>query len=152
MGNACSNIITPNPADVILLIFALIVLVVLIWCIWAFFYAIFLLIFSKWDKSKFSASLDCVRYMIIWLFVTVMLLFMAPTILKVFGVPDADNYSAKYIFVKVGNIVSCVSLWITKVITDYPNNNPFGSNADPFGTTQSYWTDSASTAITIYQL
>jgi hypothetical protein len=30
MGNACSNIITPNPADVILLIFALIVLVVLV--------------------------------------------------------------------------------------------------------------------------
>ena len=81
-----------------------------------------------------------------------MLLFMAPTVLKLFRMPDADSYSAKYIFVKVGNIVSCVSLWITKVITDYPNNNPFGSNADPFWMTQSYWTDSAGTTMTIYQL
>jgi hypothetical protein len=30
MGSACSNIITPNPADVILLVFALIVLAVLV--------------------------------------------------------------------------------------------------------------------------
>ena len=149
MGNACSNIITPNPADVILLIFALIVLVVLVWCVWAFFYAVFLFIFSKWDDSKVKSAWNCIRYMIIWLFITVMLLFMAPTVLKLFRMPDADSYSAKYIFVK---IVSCVSLWITKVITDYPNNNPFGSNADPFWMTQSYWTDSAGTTMTIYQL
>ena len=90
--------------------------------------------------------------MIIWLFITVMLLFMAPTLLKLFRMPDADSYSAKFIFVKVGNIVSCVSLWITKVITDYPNNNPFGSNADPFWGTQTIWTDSAGSTMTIYQL
>ena len=152
MGNACSNIITPNPADVILLVFALIVLVVLVGCVWAFFYSVFLFVFSKWDDSKVKSAWTCIRYMIIWLFITVMLLFVAPTVLKLFRVPNYEDYSAKYIFVKVGNIVSCVSLWITKVITDYPNNNPFGSSADPFGTTQPYWTDSASTAITIYQL
>ena len=152
MGNACSNIITANPADIILFIFALIVLVVLVWCIRAFFYAVFLFIFSRWEDSKVKLAWNAIRYMIIWLFITVMLLFMAPTVLKLFRMPDADSYSAKYIFVKVGNIVSCVSLWITKVITDYPNNNPFGSNADPFWMTQSYWTDSAGTTMTIYQL
>lgn len=152
MGNACSNIITPNPADVILLVFALIVLVVLVWCVWAFFYAVFLFIFSKWDDSKVKSAWNCIRYMIIWLFITVMLLFMAPTVLKLFRVPNSDNYSAKYIFVKVGNIVSCVSLWITKVVTDYPNNNPFGSTADPFWTTQTIWVGSAGSATTIYEL
>ena len=152
MGNACSNIITSNPADVILFVFALIVLVVLVWCIWAFFYAVFLFIFSRWDDSKVKLAWNAIRYMIIWLFITVMILFISPTVLKVFRIPDPENYSAKYIFVKVGNIVSCVSLWITKVVTDYPNNNPFGSNADPFGATQTISTDSAGSAITIYQL
>jgi hypothetical protein len=99
-----------------------------------------------------KSAWNCIRYMIIWLFITVMLLFMAPTVLKVFWMSNSDNYSAKYIFVKVGNIVSCVSLWITKVITDYPNNNPFGSNADPFWTTQTIWVDSAGSTVTVYQL
>lgn len=125
MESACSNIITANPADVILFIFALIVLVVLVWCIWAFFYAVFLFIFSRWDEWKVKSAWNCIRYMIIGLFITVMLLFMWPTILKVFRVQNADDYSAKYIFVKVGNIVSCVTTWITRVVSDYPNNNPF---------------------------
>jgi len=152
MENVCHNIITANPADVILLIFALIVLVVLVWCIWAFFYAVFLFIFSRWDDSKVKTARNAIRYMIIWLFITVMLLFIAPTLLNIFRVPNPENYSAKYIFVKVGNIVSCVSLWITEVITDYPNNNPFGSYADPFGTTQTIWIDSAESTVTVYQL
>ena len=152
MGDACSNVITSNPADIILFVFALIVLAVLVWCIRAFFYAIFSLIFSKWDKWKFNTSVYCIRYMIIWLFLTVMVLFVAPTLLKVFGVPNPENYSAKFIFVKVGNIISCVSTWITKVVTDYPNNNPFGSSGDPFSTTQTISTDSEGAAVTIYQL
>lgn len=90
--------------------------------------------------------------MIIWLFITVMILFISPTVLKVFRIPNPENYSAKYIFVKVGNIVSCVSTWITKVVTDYPNNNPFGYSVDPFGTTQAISTDSEGDAVTIYQL
>ena len=140
MGSACSNIITPNPADVILLVFALIVLAVLVWCIWAFFYAVFLFIFSRWDDSKVKLAWNAIRYMIIWLFITVMVLFMAPTILKIFRVPNPDNYSAKYIFVKVGNIVSCVSTWITSVVTDYSNNNPFWDPEYPVWMTETAWT------------
>ena len=43
---------------------------------------------------------------------------------------NAESYSAKYIFVKIGNILTCISTGITAVVTDYPNNNPFGSTAD----------------------
>lgn len=136
MENACSNIITSNPADLILLIFALIVLVALIGCIWTFFYAIFLFIFSRWDDSKVKLAWNAIRYMIIWLFVTVMLLFVAPTLLRVFRIPNPENYSAKYIFTKVGNIVSCVSIWVTRVATDYSNNNPFGDSEYPIWSSQ----------------
>ena len=74
--------------------------------------------------------------MIIWLFVTVMLLFVAPTLLRVFRIPNPENYSAKYIFAKVGNIVSCVSIWVTSVATDYSNNNPFGDLEYPIWSSQ----------------
>lgn len=151
MENACSSIITANPADVILFIFALIVLVILVWCIWAFFYAVFLFIFSRWDDSKVKSAWNGIRYMIIWLFMTVMLLFMWPTILRFFKMQNADNYSAKYIFVKVGQIVSCVWTWIVAVIKDYPNNNAFWSTSDPFWATQSVW-DSSTNWMTVYQL
>lgn len=136
MENACSSIISSNPADVILFVFALIVLVILVWCIWAFFYAVFLFIFSRWDDSKVKSAWNGIRYMIIWLFMTVMLLFLWPTLLRLFRMRNADTYSAKYIFVKVGQIVSCISSWIVAVVKDYPNNNPFWSTDDLYGTTQ----------------
>ena len=136
MENACSSIISSNPADVILFVFALIVLVILVWCIWAFFYAVFLFLFSRWDDSKVKSAWNGIRYMIIWLFMTVMLLFMWPTLLRLFRMRNADTYSAKYIFVKVGQIVSCIWSWIVAVIKDYPNNNPFWSTDDLYGTTQ----------------
>ena len=151
MENACSSIITAHPADVILFVFALIVLVILVWCIWAFFYAVFLFIFSRWDDSKVKSAWNGIRYMIIGLFMTVMLLFMWPTLLRVFRMQNSDMYSAKYIFVKVGNIVTCIWTWIVAVIKDYPNNNPFWSTSDPFWTTQSIG-DYNTNWMTVYQL
>lgn len=152
MDNACSNIISANPADVILFVFAIIVLVVLVWCVWAFFYAVFLFVFSKWDDSKVKTAWNSIRYMIIWLFLTVMILFMWPMILKLFRVQDPDKYSAKYIFVKVWNIVNCISTWVVKVITDYPNNNPFGATSDPLWITQSISSDWGETSFSVYEL
>lgn len=77
--------------------------------------------------------------MIIGLFLTVMILFMAPTVLKVFSVKNSDGYAAKYIFVKVGNIVNCVTTWVVRVVKDYPNNNPFGDIESPYSVSQSVW-------------
>lgn len=147
MENAC-HLLSSNPADVILFVFAVIVLIVLIGCIWAFFYAIFLFIFSKWDDAKVKSAWNGIRYMIIWLFLTVMLLFLGPTLLKTFRMDNSEIFSAKNIFSKVGDIVSCVSLWVTSVFTDYPNHNPFWSEA-------SVWLFSSSATesdLTIYEL
>lgn len=151
MENVCANIITANPADVILFVFALLVLVVLVWCIWAFFYAIFLFIFSRWDDSKVKSAWNGIRYMIIGLFLTVMILFMAPTVLRLFRMRDSEYYSAKYIFVKVGNIVTCVSTWIVRVITDYPNNNPFWDTYYPVWNNTVVW-NGVNSNITVYEL
>lgn len=151
MNNACSNILSANPSDVILFVLAVVVLIVLIWCIWAFFYAIFMFIFSKWDDAKVKSAWNSIRYMIIGLFLTVMLLFMWPSLLKLFRMSNTEEYSAKSIFIKIWSIVSCICSWVTAVVTDYPNTNPFWSNANPFwwwpsaGTTTSNW-------LTIYEL
>ena len=151
MGNACSNIITSNPADVILFVFALIVLIALVWCIWAFFYAIFLFIFSRWDDSKLKSAWKSIRNMIIGLFLTVMILFIWPMILRIFRVNNPDNYSAKYIFAKVGNIVSCVSLWVVSVVKDYSNNNPFWDLYYPIWNETVVW-NGVNSDIAVYEL
>lgn len=122
-GGACSNIISSNPADVILLIFALLVLVICCGCIWAFFYAIFLFIFSKWDDNKVKSAWNSIRYMIIGIFLTVMLLFAWPTLLRLFNMPNSGIYSAKNIFNKIGTVVSCLSEWVVYV-TKHPNDGP----------------------------
>lgn len=119
--NPCSWLITGNPADVILLIFALIVLLVLLWCIWAFFYAIFLFIFSKWDDAKVKSAWNSIRYMIIWLFLTVMLIFLAPTVLKMFNIDKKWQYSFGDVFNKATWVVTCVATGVWEVVKIAPN-------------------------------
>lgn len=123
MWGVCGNIISSNPADVILLVFALLVLLVCWGCIWTFFYAIFLFIFSKWDDSKVKSAWNSIRYMIIWVFLTVMLLFMWPTLLRLFNMPNPENYSAKNIFTKIWAVVSCISRWVVTVVKDPANSS-----------------------------
>lgn len=147
MENAC-HLFSTNPADIILFVFAVIVLIVLVGCIWAFFYAIFLFIFSKWDDAKVKSAWNGIRYMIIGLFLTVMLLFLWPTLLKTFRMDNSEIFSAKNIFVKIWNIVSCLTTGVHSVITDYPNNNPFWSEAQ-VGLFSSSATESD---LTIYEL
>ncbi len=64
---------------------------------------------------------------------------MWPSLLKIFRMTNPENYSAKYIFVKIGNIVTCVWTWLVSVIKDYPNNNPFGSTSDLYWVSQTVW-------------
>ncbi len=75
---------------------------------------------------------------------------MWPTLLRFFRMQNADSFSAKYIFVKVGNIVTCVSSWLISVIKDYPNNNPFWSEDDVFMYSQS--NSNGGSSLTVYDL
>lgn len=133
MGGVCSNIISSNPADVILLVFALLVLFICCWCIWAFFYAIFLFIFSKGDDSKVKWAWNSIRYMIIWIFLTVMLLFAWPTLLRLFNMPNPGNYSARNIFSKIGSVVTCLTAGVVTVVKDPANNSPLWSPWNYYG-------------------
>ena len=67
------------------------VLVICWGCIYAFFRAIFFFIFSKGDEKQIKAAWDSIRYMILGMFLTVMLIFVSPSLLKFMHLQGAEN-------------------------------------------------------------
>ncbi|GHW02668.1 hypothetical protein AGMMS50249_4540 [candidate division SR1 bacterium] len=114
------NSLFSSTEDIILFVMAVAVLVVFAGCIYAFFYAIYLFIFSKGEDSKRKKARDSIRYMIIGLFLTVMLLFIGPQILRLFKLPNYEQYSAKNVFSKIGSVITGVGTVIGIVARDYP--------------------------------
>ncbi|GHV22047.1 hypothetical protein FACS1894176_05700 [Bacteroidia bacterium] len=90
-----------TPEDIILFAFAVAVLIVFAGCIYAFFRAIFLFIFSKGEDAKVKAAWNSIRYMVIGLFLTIMLLFAGPQLLRMFKVQNYEVYTAKNVFTKI---------------------------------------------------
>ena len=125
------NTMFTSAEDIILFIFAVAVLIVLWGCIYAFFHAIFLFIFSKGEDAKVKAARNSIRYMIIGLFLTIMLLFLWPQLLRLFNLDNYEAYTARNIFAKIGDVVRGVGEILGVVISDYP-------------TTWGFWTDSLS--------
>lgn len=91
-------------SDIILYILAIILIIIWLGCVYAFFRAIFLFIFSKGDEKQIKSAWSSIRYMIIGLFLTIMLLFVGPTILRYTGLQGAENYKVANIFTTVGKI------------------------------------------------
>jgi hypothetical protein len=95
------NAMFQSAEDIILFILAIAVLLVFAGCIYAFFRAIFLFIFSKGEDAQVKSAWNSIRYMIIGLFLTIMLIFMGPQLLKLFKLPNSEVYTAKNVFVKI---------------------------------------------------
>ncbi|PZM86909.1 MAG: hypothetical protein DLD55_04165 [candidate division SR1 bacterium] len=92
--------------EIVLYALGTVVLIICGGCVYAFFRAIFLFIFSKGDEKEIKAAWSSIRYMILGLFFTVMLLFISPTLLKFMNVQGADKYTPKAIFTYMGKILS----------------------------------------------
>lgn len=95
-------------SEIILFILAAIVILIAAWCIFSFIRAIFFFIFSQWKDDKIKKARDSIRYMIIWIFLTVALLFIFPLIFKWVWIEDYEKYTAKNIFNKAWQILSWV--------------------------------------------
>jgi len=117
------NTMFQKPEDIILFILAVAVLLVFVGCIYAFFQAIFLFIFSKGADDKVKGAWNSIRYLIIGLFLTIMLLFIGPQLLKRVNMPNAEVYTAKSIFAKIGDIAGGIGELVGIVIRDYPDGN-----------------------------
>ncbi len=91
--------------SVIITVLACVILGVVIWCIYTFVRAIFFFIFSgakEDNKKKWRSS---IRFMIIGIILTIILLFLVPSVLKWMNVPNAEVYTPKVIFNKAGDVL-----------------------------------------------
>jgi ABC-type Fe3+ transport system permease subunit len=91
-------------ATMILTILALLVIIIFVGSIYAFFYAIVTFIFSAGDPEKIKKAWNSIRYMILGVVMTLIVLFMFPIILKKAKVPGYEFYTASNIFSQVSFI------------------------------------------------
>lgn len=96
-----------NPVESFILTILAVLIIVIFWgAIYAFFIAIFQLIFSKGDAEKVKKAANNIRYMILWVFLTIMLLFLFPILFRLFNVPWSETYTARNIFNKASEIIT----------------------------------------------
>lgn len=102
-------------------------LIILGGCVYSFFRSIFYFIFSKGDDKQIKAAWDSIRYMIWGLFLTVMVIFMSPTLLKFMNVQGAERYEARSIFVYMGKILTGLSK-LGNIVTESQLNNQYNGD------------------------
>lgn len=95
-------------SDIILLVLAVMVILIAAWCIFAFVRAIFFFIFSQWKDEKIKKAWNSIRYMVIWIIFTVVLLYLFPLIFKRIWLENYEKYTAKSIFAKAGTVLSSI--------------------------------------------
>lgn len=110
--------------NAILTILALVVIVICAWCIYAFIRAIFFFIFSQWKDDKIKKAWNSIRYMIMWIFLTIMFLLVFPYIFKWVWLDDWSVYTAKNIFGKAGELIK-KSFQIKDVIKESQEQNEY---------------------------
>ena len=121
--------------QLILIVLAVLVLIIFGGSIYAFFYAIFLFIFSAWDAEKIQKAWNSIRYMILWIIFTIMLLFIFPVILSRAWLTSADKFKAQNIFNMTIQIVEYIFSFGSESIQLYrewgniwlPNTIPWSS-------------------------
>lgn len=84
--------------NIILIILAVLVIIIFVGSLYAFFYAIFLFIFSAWADDKIQKARNSIRYMLLWVILTIFLLFIFPVILKRVWLDNAEMFDAPSIF------------------------------------------------------
>jgi hypothetical protein len=96
----------------VMIILSGLVIIIFIWSIYSFFMAIFQFVFSKWNPEKIKKAWNWIRYMLLWIIMTVFLLIILPTVLEKLHVPWYEIYTAKNIFAEASNLFSkIITLW-----------------------------------------
>jgi len=110
--------------NVILIILAIVIIAISIWSIYAFIRAILLFIFSQGKEEKIKKAWNSIRFMIMWIFLTVVLLFMFPLVFKRMWLEDYEEYSAKNIFNKAWELLE-KTLQIKDVVKESQQENQY---------------------------
>ncbi len=113
--------------NIILLILAIVIIAISVWSIYAFIRSIILFIFSQWKEEKIKKARNSIRYMIMWIFLTVFMLFLFPLVFKRMGIEDYEEYSAKNIFNKAWEVLE-KTLQIQDIIKESQKENEYRDN------------------------
>lgn len=92
--------------NIILTILALVVILVIAGCIYTFIRAIILFVFSHSKEENKKKWRNSIRFMIIGVILTVLLLFLIPVVLRWMKVPQYDIYTPTNIFSRAGELVN----------------------------------------------
>jgi len=92
--------------NIILTVLALVVILVIVGCIYTFIRAIILFVFSHSKEENKKKWRNSIRFMIIGVILTVLLLFLIPVVLRWMKVPQYDVYTPTNIFSRAGELVN----------------------------------------------
>ncbi|MCK9466984.1 MAG: hypothetical protein M0P94_01520 [Candidatus Absconditabacterales bacterium] len=118
---------TNSIQNLILIILAIVIIIIAVGSIYAFVRAIFLFIFSQGKEEKIKKAWNSIRYMIVGIFLSVLLLFMFPLIFKRVGLDNHEEYTAKNIFNKAGELIN-KTFHLKDIIKDSQKKNQYEGN------------------------
>ena len=119
----------------VLTILAVLVIIIFWWSIYAFFFAIFQFIFSSWDTEKIKKAWNSIRFMILWIFMTLIFLFAFPILFKRLNVPGYKAYTASNIFDRSTELISALFVFGTEAAQNYQPG--WGVITSPWSTSSS---------------
>ncbi len=91
--------------EFVLIVMAVVVIVLFLWAIYAFLVSIFQFIFSRWESEKIKKAWNNIRYMILWIILSLFLLFVFPMILQFLEIQWYEEYTAQNIFDKASELI-----------------------------------------------
>jgi formate hydrogenlyase subunit 3/multisubunit Na+/H+ antiporter MnhD subunit len=118
---------TSSIQNLLLTILALVVILISVWSIYAFIRSIILFIFSQGKEESIKKARNSIRFMIMWIFLTVFLLFMFPLVFKRMWLENYEEYNAKNIFNKWWELLN-KTLQLKDVIKESQKENQYRNN------------------------
>jgi hypothetical protein len=103
----------------VLTIFAILIIIIFGGSIYAFFSAVYLFIFSAGDAEKIKKAWNSIRYMILWVVLTVIFLFIFPIIFKKIRLPGYELYSANNIFLHASVLIKSLFGFSKEAVLEY---------------------------------
>jgi heme/copper-type cytochrome/quinol oxidase subunit 2 len=90
----------------ILTVLALVVILVMGWCVYTFIRAIIMFVFSQNKEENKKKWRNSIRFMIIGVILTIVLLFLVPFTLRIMKVPKYDLYTPVNVFSRAWELIN----------------------------------------------
>jgi len=98
--------------SIILTVLAVVIIVIVVGCMYTFIHAIILFVFASSKEENKKKWRNAIRFMVIGVIFTIVLLFSFPFLFKVMSVPDYAKYTPQNIFGRAWELINgAFKLW-----------------------------------------